>query len=104
MTTDDLIDALQSGKTLEQLAEEAGVELQNVRDAVRAAHEEEFRARIEQAVEDERMSQEKADWLLDGLEQGFLDGPGFGFGFGLHGPRSEKFPSTQPTETPATNG
>jgi hypothetical protein len=45
------------------------------------------------------MSQEKADWLLEGLEKGFLDGPGFGFGFGPHGPRPDQTPSAQPTQT-----
>ena len=104
MTTDELITALRSGKTLEELANEAGVELQTVQDATQAAHEEELRARIEQAVADGTMTQEKADWLLEGLEKGFLDGPGFGFGFGPHGPRPDQTPSTQPTETPTTSG
>ena len=102
MTTDELINALRSGRTLEELATEAGVELQDVQDAISAAHEEEIRARIEQAVADGTMTQEKADWLLEGLEKGFLDGPGFGFGFGPHGPRPDQTPTTQPT--PSTSG
>jgi len=99
MTADELSSALQSGKTLEQLADEAGVDLQDVQDAIRAAHETELRARIEQAVSDGTMTQEKADWLLEGLEKGFLDGPGFGFGFGPHGPRPDQPPSAQPTQS-----
>jgi len=99
MTTDELITALQSGKTLEQVAEDAGVDLQDVQDAIRAAHETELRARIEQAVSDGTMTQDKADWLLEGLEKGFLDGPGFGFGFGPHGPRPDQPPSAQPTQS-----
>lgn len=99
MTTDELITALQSGKTLEQVAEDAGVDLQDVQDAIRAAHETELRARIGQAVSDGTMTQEKADWLLEGLEKGFLDGPGFGFGFGPHGPRPDQPPSAQPTQS-----
>lgn len=39
-----------------------------------------LRARIEQAVSDGTMTQEKADWLQEGLEKGFLDGPGLVFG------------------------
>lgn len=104
MTTDELINALQSGKTLEELADEAGVELQDVQDAIQAAREVEMRERIEQAVADGTMTQEKADWLLEGLEKGFLDGPAFGFGFGPHGPRPDQTPSVQPTETPSTSG
>ena len=99
MTTDELITALQSGKTLEQVAEDAGVDLQDVQDAIRAAHETELRARIGPAVSDGTMTQEKADWLLEGLEKGFLDGPGFGFGFGPHGPRPDQPPSAQPTQS-----
>jgi transcriptional regulator with XRE-family HTH domain len=82
MTTDELSAALQEGQTLEELAEAAGVDLQTVQDAIRAARIESMRARIEQGVTDGTISQEKADWLLEGLEKGFLDGPGFGFGHG----------------------
>ena len=99
MTADELSSALQSGKTLEQLADEAGLDLQDMQDAIRAAHETDLRARIGQAVSDGTMTQEKADWLLEGLEKGFLDGPGFGFGFGPHGPRSDQTPSAQPTQS-----
>ncbi|HET9906104.1 MAG TPA: hypothetical protein VFQ23_05675, partial [Anaerolineales bacterium] len=64
MTTDELITALRSGKMLEEIATEAGVEFQDVRDAINASHQEELRTRIEQGVADGTISQEKADWLL----------------------------------------
>lgn len=99
MTADELSTALQAGTTLEQLAEEAGVDLQDVRDAIQAVRETELRARLEQAVTDGSMTQEKADWLLEGLDKGFLDGPGFGFGFGPKGPRPEGAPTAQPTQS-----
>ena len=99
MTTDDLSTELQNGKTLEELAETAGVDLQVVRDAISAAHAEEMRQRIEQSLTDGTISQEKADWLLEGLEKGFLDGPGFGFGFG-RGPGGP--PPTDATQTTPT--
>ena len=102
MTTDELITALRSGKTLEEIATEAGVEFQAVQDAINASHQEELRTRIEQGVADGTISQEKADWLLEGLEKGFLDGPGFGFGFGPRGPRPDQAPTAEPT--PSTSG
>ena len=34
---------------------------------------------IKQAVADGKMTQDKADWLIIGLDKGYLDGPGFGF-------------------------
>ncbi len=88
MTSDELSTALQSGKTLEELATSAGVDIQAVQDAINTVHQTEMRTRIEQAVSDGTMTQAKADWLLEGLDKGYLDRPGDGFGFGRggHGP------------------
>jgi hypothetical protein len=99
MTTDEISAALKEGKTLDDLATTAGVDVQKVQDAISAARTEEMRTRIAAGVADGTISQEKADWLLEGLDKGFLDGPGFGFGFG--GPRGDKpggqlAPPTQP--------
>jgi hypothetical protein len=79
MTTDEVSTALKDGKTLDELATTAGVDIQDVQDAIHAAHAVEMRARIEAGIADGTISQEKADWLLEGLDKGFLDGPGFGF-------------------------
>ena len=95
MSADDLSAALEDGKTLQELADEAGVDMQEVFDAMSAVRAESMRERIAQAVEDGAMTQEKADWLLEGLDKGFLDGPCFGFGFGGH---FEKGAPPSPTE------
>ncbi|HET7089895.1 MAG TPA: hypothetical protein VFL17_14760 [Anaerolineae bacterium] len=84
MTTDELSTQLWGGKTLADLADEAGVELQAVRDAVEAACEQAIRDAIEQAVTDGQLTREHADWLLEGLDNGYW-GSGSGFGFGGHG-------------------
>lgn len=81
MTTDELTSALQSGKTLQDLATEKGVGIADVQAAVQAVRVTEMRERIAQAVEDGTMTQEKADWLLEGLDNGFMGG-GMGRGFG----------------------
>ena len=73
MTADELSTALKDGQTLEELATKAGVELTAVQDAMKAARETDMRERIQQAVTDGTMTQEKADWLLEGLEKRFLD-------------------------------
>jgi hypothetical protein len=86
MTTDDVTAALQDGQTLQDLADEAGVDIEDVRAAIQAVHEAEMRERIAQAVEDGTITQENADWLLEGLDKGFIGGPG-GFGHGFGGPR-----------------
>jgi uncharacterized protein YidB (DUF937 family) len=104
MTTDELTTAMQSGKTLAQLAADKGADLQKVQDAISAAHKEEMRTQINQAVTDGTMTQDKANWLLQGLDKGYLDGRGFGFGghrghegFG-QGNAPAQSPSTQPTQ------
>jgi hypothetical protein len=84
MTADELSTQLWGGKTLADLAEEAGVELQDLQDAVTAAQEAATREAIEQAVEGGNLSREHADWLLEGLDNGFWGGRGFR-GFGGHG-------------------
>jgi hypothetical protein len=95
MTTDEISAALKEGKTLEDLAATAGVDIQDVKDAISAARAVEMRADITAGVADGSISQEKADWLLEGLDKGFLtDGHGFGFG----GPRGGK-PGTPPTQS-----
>jgi len=85
MTTDEVTSALQSGNTLQDLADEAGVDIADVHAAIQAVHVAEARERIAQAVEDGTMTQTQADWMLEGLDNGYMMGGGFGNGFG--GPR-----------------
>lgn len=100
MTTDELINALRSGKTLEDLATEAGVDIQDVQDAIQSAQSTAMRDRIQQAVTDGTITQEHADWLLEGLDKGFIGGPdGFGLG-GPHGPGFEPRPDQATTAEP----
>jgi len=103
MTTSDLSTALQSGKTLTQVASDKKVDLQTVQDAIKAARTDDMKTQIKQAVTDGKITQAKADWLLEGLDKGFLDGPGFGFGgFGFGGPHGGdgfgNAPLAQPTQ------
>lgn len=103
MTTDEVTAALQNGQTLEDLAEEAGVDIEDVRAAIQAVRETELRERIEQALADGTITQEHADWLLEGLEKGFLGGPGgFGFGDPHGGPKPGEAPPAPPT--PSSGG
>jgi len=99
MSTDEVTAALESGKTLQDLADEAGVDMQDVKEALFAAREESMRERITQSVEDGTMSQDKADWLLEGLDKGFLDGPDFGLGRGFGGHPDKGVLPTTSTQT-----
>jgi hypothetical protein len=99
MSTDDLSAALEEGKTLQELAVEAGVDVQEIRAALSAVRVESMRERIAQALEDETITQEHADWLVEGLDKGFLNGPGFGFGPGFGGHFEKGAPPVAPTPT-----
>ncbi len=106
MTPDELSTQLKDGKTLSDLATAKGVTLQSVQDAIQAARRTEMTAQIKQAVTNGQMTQDKANWLLEGLNKGYLDGPGgfgFGRGFGFGGPGPDHGqPPAQaaPTTTP----
>ena len=83
MTTTDLSAELKSGKTLSAIATEKGVSLQTVQNAIQTARSAQFTTQINQAVAAGKMTQDKANWLLEGVNKGYLNGPGgFGFGFG----------------------
>jgi len=88
MTTDELTTQLWGGKTLADLAVEKGVALADVKAAVEAAQAQAYRDSIAQAVTDGTITQENADWLLEGLDKGFINPFGGGFhapGFGGRG-------------------
>jgi transcriptional regulator with XRE-family HTH domain len=69
MTPDEAREALTSGQTIAELAEAQGVPLQDVADAMVAAEAE----RLQQAVEDGRLTQEQADERLALVEQNVLE-------------------------------
>ena len=72
---EEIHDRLQAGATIQELAEEAGVDLEAFRDEMKATHQEDLRERIEDALAEGKISQDQADWLLEGLEKGYLDSP-----------------------------
>ncbi len=72
LTPEELFAELHAGKSLAEVAEAQGVDLEAVHEAMKAARVEAMKQAIEQAVEEGRLTQEQADWLLEGLELGFL--------------------------------
>lgn len=92
---EELHEKLESGTTIQELAEEAGIDLDAFHEEMRANRQEDLQTRIEQALADGEISQDQADWLLEGLEKGYLDGPFFkAGGRGGHHPgfEGEGFP------------
>ncbi len=84
MTEDELSTQLWGGRTLADLADRAGVDLADLRQAVETACQDAARQAVQDAVDSGRLTQEQGDWLLQGFDLGFLGGRlrGFGPGFG----------------------
>jgi len=88
MTLDELELQMWGGRTLKDLAERVDVELSAVTDAIKAAQQEAIRARIAEAVAAGDMTQAQADWLLRGIENGYMPGrPGMRGGSCMDGGR-----------------
>jgi len=84
MTTAELTAQLWGGQTLSGLAEKAGVDIATVQSAVQAACQQAQIDAINQAVKDGKITQANADWLIEGIQKGYLGGKG-GFGMEMGG-------------------
>lgn len=80
LTNEELREQLQDGKTIQELADEAGVDLEGFSAEMRAAREVDMQTRIEEALANGDIDQDQADWLMEGLEKGYLDGSFFRMG------------------------
>ena len=69
LTPEDFFAELHAGKTLEEIAEAQGVELEAVQEAMNASRVEAMQEAIEQAVEDGNLTQEQADRRVDKLQR-----------------------------------
>ncbi len=83
LTPEGLFAESHGGKSLDEIAEEQGVEMDAVQEAMNAARAEAMQQAIMQAVEEGKISQEQADWMLEGHEKGFFP-MRRGFGRGWH--------------------
>ena len=73
MTPEEVTTAIQDdGKTLQELADDAGVDMQDIKDAFSGLREESVRERIETALDEGTLTQGEADWLFEGLDNGYL--------------------------------
>ena len=80
LTREELRDQLHDGKTLEELAEAAGIDLEAYREEMRQTKQVDLKTKIEEALDNGDITQDHADWLLEGLDKGFLNNPFAGFG------------------------
>jgi hypothetical protein len=84
LTPTQLFEQLHSGKTLDEIAKAQGVDLTKVQEAANASRIQAMKDAIAQAVKDGKLTQAQADWLLQGLEKGYM-GKGRGCDFGPMG-------------------
>lgn len=81
MTPEEVTTAIkEDGKTLQELADEAGVDMEDIRDALSDVRDEAIRERIQTALDEGNLTQDEADWLLEGLDNGYLEKLGKWFG------------------------
>jgi hypothetical protein len=105
LTVEELQTQLRAGESLADLADEAGVEVEDVLAAMEAAAIQARRDAIEEAVTDGDLTRDHADWLLEGLDNGYW-GPGSdgaGFGFGGRGLRGGPGLFDRPSDDTATD-
>jgi hypothetical protein len=101
LTPTQLFEELHSGKSLNEIAEAQGVDLAQLQEAANATRVQAMKDAIAQAVEDGKITQEQADWLLQGLDKGYMGkGWHFGFGHGMRGMRG--FGKWGPAPAPLT--
>jgi hypothetical protein len=87
VTSDELKAQLWGGQTLAGLADQAGVKITDVQSAVQAACQQAQIDAINQAVKDGKITQANADWLIEGIQKGYIGNGkgGFGMGFEMGG-------------------
>ncbi len=101
LTPTQLFEQLHSGKTLDEIATAQGVDLQKLQDAAQAARLDAMKQSIADAVTAGKLTQEQADWMLKGMENGWGFGGGRGgFGHGGRGGRGFFGPGVNPNTTP----
>ena len=71
LTPTQLFEQLHSGKTLDEIAKAQGVDIQAVTDAAKDARQAQAREAIQKALDSGKITKERADWMLKGLENGW---------------------------------
>lgn len=71
LTPTQLFEQLHSGKTLQEIAAAQGVEMAAVQEAMKAARLAQARDAIQKAQESGKLTKDRADWMLKGLEKGW---------------------------------
>lgn len=71
LTPTQLFEQLHSGKTLQEIAKSQSVEMTAVQEAMKAARQTQAGDAIRKALESGKITKDRADWMLKGLENGW---------------------------------
>jgi uncharacterized protein (DUF433 family) len=71
LTPTQLFEQLHSGKTLQEIAAAQKVEMSAIQDAIKAARQSKAREAIQKAQEQGKITKDRAEWMLKGLENGW---------------------------------
>ena len=74
LTPEELTDLIQDGTTLEELADKAGIDLEEFWQSMQVDREVFFKSRLQEALDSGDISQDRFDWMMDGFENGFMGG------------------------------
>ncbi len=102
LTPTQLFEQLHSGKTLDEIAKAQGVDLTKVQEAANATRLQAMKDSVAQAVKDGKMTQAQADWLLQGIEKGYMPGGRGGLDFGGRHGGMRSFGGKGLQKTPST--
>jgi len=74
LTFEELRELIHDGSSLEELAEDAGVDLDAFWQEMHETRQEEIRTNLEERLANGDISQEQYEWMMEGLDNGFLGG------------------------------
>ena len=86
LTAEELWEEIQGGTTLEELADEAGIDLEAFWQEMSATREADHKARLQDALENGDITQEQYNWMMEGIQNGYMGG---GMGPGRIGGRGQ---------------
>jgi hypothetical protein len=76
LTREELHQQIQEGSTLYEIAENAGVDLDTFHQQIQEQQRQTLQERVQLALDNGDITREHANWILEGLEKGFLHGDG----------------------------
>ncbi len=72
MTEAEVTAAIEAGSTLQDLADDAGVDIDDLKAALSGLKDDAMRERIQTALDEGNLTEDEANWLTEGIDKGFF--------------------------------